>query len=81
MSRGHVALIHYHKVGAKMGAPWTVHYRGKCYLFNQVFLEGKARTVFKPERKTNPRAWIRMDSARLVEGMPLPGCALLVEVK
>lgn len=54
-----VVIVHFRKAGVKNDRPWTVHVRGSCIPAASVTFEVPSFTVFKPEKKTNPRAWIR----------------------
>lgn len=54
-----VVIIHFNKRNSANGLPWTVHVRGKCIQASKVHIEVPTETIFKPEKKTNPRAWMR----------------------
>ena len=51
------AIMHFNKPGAPKGTPWTVHYRGTCYLVAEIQCQVPMVSEWKPERKTNPRAF------------------------
>jgi hypothetical protein len=57
--KGTVVLVHFRKAGAKKDRPWTVHVKGECIPAKSVTFGVECQTVFKPEKKSNPRAWIR----------------------
>lgn len=78
MTRGYVATIHYNKPGSRRGLPWTVHYRGKCHLFAEVRISGTAATVHRPDKKTNPRSWLRIERAVLCTQPGQPGLGLVI---
>lgn len=50
--------IHFNKPGSKKGYPWTVHLSGRCIPARSVHVFVRTESVFKPEKKENPRAWI-----------------------
>lgn len=54
-----IVLVHFRKHGIKQDRPWTIHYRGQCIPAETVTFKVPTATVFKPNKKTNPRAWIR----------------------
>lgn len=53
--------MHFNKPGAlrKQGpkTPWTVHYRGTCYQVQEIDCHARMQSVYKPEKKDNPRAF------------------------
>lgn len=49
--------MHFNKPGAKNGTPWTVHFRGVCYLVREIQCLVPMTSEFKPEKKSNPRAF------------------------
>lgn len=51
-------IIHFSKPGSKRGLPWTIHGMGRCIPAKEVSVDTLSQTVYKPEKKTNPRAWI-----------------------
>ncbi len=55
--RTYKAIMHFNKPGARSGTPWTVHFRGVCYLVKQIQCQVPMVSEFKPEKKTNPRAF------------------------
>ena len=58
-----VITVHFNKQNANRGLPWTVHVKGKCIPASSVKIEVPVETVFKPDKKTNPRAWMRCSGA------------------
>lgn len=54
-----VVIIHFNKRGSGSGLPWTVHVRGQCIPASKVYILVPSETIYKPEKKSNPRAWIR----------------------
>jgi hypothetical protein len=59
MPRPYVIYVHFNKQLAKEGFPWTVHYRGKCIPASWVDIRVPSTTIYRPERRNNPRAFIR----------------------
>lgn len=51
------AIMHFNKPGSRKGTPWTVHYRGVCYPVAEICCKAKMRSEWKPNKKTNPRAF------------------------
>lgn len=54
MTKTHVVTIHFNR----QQQDWTVHYLGKCIRAETVELRVTSRTVYKPKKLNNPRAWI-----------------------
>jgi len=53
------ATVHFNKHSVRTtGCPWSIHYRGKCHLVKSINWSVNAKTEWKPDRKTNPRAFI-----------------------
>jgi hypothetical protein len=52
------AVMHFNKQASKNGRPWTVHYRGVCYLASEIECLVPTVSEWKPERKSNPRAFM-----------------------
>lgn len=53
--------VHFSKPGSKKGKPWTLHYNGRCTPASRITFAGvTAITVFKPQKKANPRAWLSL---------------------
>ena len=52
--------VHFNKKNSKKELPWTVHIRGACIPAREVLWDSDviSRTVWKPEKATNPRGWI-----------------------
>jgi hypothetical protein len=55
--RTYKTVIHFNKPGSKKGQPWTVHYRGVCYLVSEIQCQVPMVSEWKPNKKTNPRAF------------------------
>lgn len=51
----YVVRAHYNKRGP---LPWSVHYRGKCYSCSLVRFLCWAKTEYKADRKSNPKAFV-----------------------
>jgi hypothetical protein len=60
--------IHYNRQRAKDGLPWTVHVKGKCIPASQVITLVPCETVYHPEKKSNPRAWLKAKGYVSIEG-------------
>lgn len=63
-----VCYIHFNKNGSKHGLPWTVHTNGKCIPASEVNINVHAKTVFRPNKKGNPKAWIRAIGVIQIDG-------------
>jgi hypothetical protein len=59
------AIMHFNKPAAKKGKPWTVHYRGTCYIVSKIDCRVPMVSEFKPMKKTNPRAFFTTRAATL----------------
>jgi hypothetical protein len=59
------AIMHFNKPGSKQGKPWTVHYRGTCYLVSEIKCEMPMVSEWKPARKSNPRAFFTAQVSEL----------------
>lgn len=51
--------LHFNKQGSKDGYPWTVHTSKACIPAKSVTVFTPMETVFKPKKKTNPRAFLK----------------------
>lgn len=51
------AIMHFNKPGAHKGTPWTVHFRGVCYVVSEIKCLVPMTSEWKPNKKTNPRAF------------------------
>ncbi len=60
MTTDRVYLIHYNKAGSKNGEPWTIHGSKGCFLASKVLIDAPMETVYKPDKKANPKAWLRV---------------------
>jgi hypothetical protein len=57
MNKTHKAIMHFNKPGSQKGKPWTVHYRGTCYLVSAIQCMVPMVSEYKPYKKNNPRAF------------------------
>jgi len=60
------AVMHFNKPGSKKGTPWTVHYRGICYIVSEIRCMVPMVSEWKPNKKTNPRAFFTAQVAELL---------------
>lgn len=52
------AIMHFNKPAAGKGTPWTVHYRGTCYIVKEIRCNKLTMiSEWKPLKKSNPRAF------------------------
>lgn len=58
--------MHFNKPGARKGTPWTVHYRGTCYVVREIDCQVPMKSEWKPEKKTNPRAFFTAQASCLM---------------
>ncbi len=54
-----VIYLHFSKPGSRKGLPWTVHVSGVCLLASVVKIDVPIFTVWKPTKRSNPRAFLR----------------------
>jgi hypothetical protein len=54
-----VIYIHFNKRGVNSDRPWTVHYRGQCIPASWVNIKCRSETIYKPDKRHSPRAFIR----------------------
>lgn len=59
------AIMHFNKPGSKNGTPWTVHFRGTCYLVSEIKCQVPMISEWKPNKKTNPRAFFTAQISKL----------------
>jgi hypothetical protein len=59
------AIMHFNKPGSKKGKPWTVHYRGACHLVSEIKCKVPMTSEWKPDKKTNPRAFFTAQASDL----------------
>lgn len=59
MERNLTIYIHFNKPGAPKGYPWTVHTSKACIPAREVIVQVPTSTVWKPNKKENPRAFIK----------------------
>lgn len=59
------AIMHFNKPGSKDGNPWTVHYRGACYIVSEIRCLVPMVSEWKPNRKSNPRAFFTARISKL----------------
>jgi hypothetical protein len=62
----HKAIMHFNKLGSKNGMPWTVHYRGVCYLVSAIQCNTPMLSEWKPNKKNNPRAFFTAQVSSLI---------------
>jgi len=60
------AVMHFNKPGARKGTPWTVHFRGVCYVVREIDCRVPMKSEWKPEKKTNPRAFFTAQASSLM---------------
>ena len=63
-----VVIVHFNKQASTSGRPWTVHTSRVCLTVSKVIWHVLPETVFKPDKKTNPRGWLRARGVVRVEG-------------
>lgn len=59
------AVMHFNKPGSFKGTPWTVHYRGICYIVSEIECYAPMRSEWKPHLKNNPRAFFTAQISNL----------------
>jgi hypothetical protein len=59
------AIMHFNKPGSNQGKPWTVHYRGVCYVVSAIQCNVSMISEWKPAKKSNPRAFFTAQVANL----------------
>ncbi len=59
------AIMHFNKQGSTKDLPWTVHYRGVCYLVAEIQCKVSMKSEWKPDKKTNPRAFFTAQVSKL----------------
>jgi len=64
--RTYKAVMHFNKPGSFNGKPWTVHYRGVCYLVSEIRCSAHMVSEWKPNKKTNPRAFFTAQAIELL---------------
>ena len=64
--RTYKAIMHFNKPSAKNGKPWTVHYRGVCYVVSEIRCFAPMISEWKPNKKTNPRAFFTAQTIQLM---------------
>lgn len=60
------AIMHFNKQGSDKGTPWTVHFRGVCYLVSEIKCLVPMTSEWKPNKKTNPRAFFTANVSDVV---------------
>ena len=63
--RKYKAIMHFNKQMSTKGKPWTVHYRGTCYIVSEIHCKVPMASAWKPNRKTNPRAFFTAQAESL----------------
>ncbi len=51
------ATMHFNKQNALKNKPWTIHFRGTCYAVKEIKCNVPMISEFKPNKKSNPRAF------------------------
>ncbi len=64
--KSYKAILHFNKQGSAKNRPWTIHYRGVCYPAAEINCYVPIVSEFKPEKKTNPRAFFTAQVKKLV---------------
>lgn len=59
------AIMHFNKPGSKNGNPWTVHFRGVCYVVSSIDCKVPMVSEWKPNKKSNPRAFFTAQASSL----------------
>ena len=65
-NRAYKAVMHFNKPGSKSATPWTIHYRGVCHLVSKIECHVAVTSEWKPNKKSNPRAFFTAQVASLV---------------
>jgi len=60
------AIMHFNKPGSKTGKPWTVHFRGTCYVVSAIRCMVPMVSEWKPNKKSNPRAFFTAQIVGLI---------------
>ncbi len=62
--------LHFNRVNMQRKLPsiWTVHFSDRCVPLAEGDVRVPLRTVFRPDKKDNPRAWLEGRGVLLVEG-------------
>lgn len=55
--KSYKAIMHFNKPGSRQGKPWTVHYRGTCYVVSEIKCHVPMNSEWKPNKKCNPKAF------------------------
>lgn len=63
--RTYKAIMHFNKRGSAQGLPWTVHYRGVCYVVSEIICNVPMYSEWKPEKKENPRAFFTARASKI----------------
>ncbi len=58
-----VIRLHYNKQSEKTGLPWTLHTSKACLTASHVVINVPVETEEKPNRKTNPRYFIKCNGS------------------
>jgi hypothetical protein len=66
MKKLYKVIMHFNKQGSKSGKPCTIHYRGVCYLVNQIKCFVPMVSEFKPNKKSNPKAFFTAQAQTLI---------------
>lgn len=52
-------FFHFNRQRAADGLPYTVHVSGQCIPAAQIICQVPTETVWQPEKRSNPRAWVK----------------------
>jgi len=65
IQKTHKATMHFNKSGSVLGTPWTVHYKGICYIVSAIECHVPMKSEWKPYLKSNPRAFFTAQISNL----------------
>jgi hypothetical protein len=69
-----IIRFHYNKHGAPKGMPWTLHTSKGCFPASHVVFQAGIETEEKPEKKANPRYFLKCDGDITWEGTVATVC-------
>lgn len=59
------AVMHFNKPGSYQGRPWSVHWRGTCYMGHEVQCRISMKSEWKPDKPKSPRAFFTAMAVRV----------------
>jgi hypothetical protein len=65
MTKLYKAIMHFNRPGSAKGRPWTVHFRGTCYIVREIRCLVPMTSEWKPKKRSNPRAFFTAKAAAL----------------